>query len=132
MIADRELPVTAKRWCLLLLGLPTLATAEEPNVTHFADQGGDRIPLNTVAPVYPAAAQRDRLEGDVQVCFHVDRDGRPYRIGVRTSTNRLFEKPAMRAVRASRYQPIANDRQVPGIKTCRTFRFRLESVASNR
>lgn len=115
-----------------LLCLPALAAAEEPHVTHFTDQNGDRIPVNTVAPVYPAAARRDRVEGDVQVCFHVDREGRPYRIGVRTSTARVFEKPSMRAVRASRYQPIADDQQVPGIKTCRTFRFRLESAANDR
>lgn len=121
-----------KRWFLLLLGLPALVVAEEPQVTHFADQNGDRVPVNTVAPAYPAVAMRDRVEGDVQVCFHVDREGRPYRIGVRSSTNRVFEKPSMRAVRASRYQPIASDQEVPGIKTCRTFRFRLESVASNR
>ena len=121
-----------RHWPLLLLCLPTLALAQEPNVTHFADQDGDRVPVNTVAPAYPAVARRDRVEGDVQVCFNVDREGRPFRIGVRTSTNRVFEKPAMRAVRASRYQPIAKDQEVPGIKTCRTFRFRLESVASNR
>ena len=122
----------SRHWPLLLLGLPTLVMAEKSNVTHFEDQDGDRIPVNTVAPVYPAVARRDRVEGDVQVCFNVDREGRPFRIGVRTSTNRVFEKPAMRAVRASRYQPIAKDHAVPAIKTCRTFRFRLESVASNR
>jgi TonB family protein len=116
---------------LPLLGLPALVAAEESEVTHFTDQNGDRVPLNTVAPVYPAAARRDRVEGDVQVCFHVDREGRPYRIGVRTSTDRVFEKPSMRAVRASRYQPIADNQPVPAIKTCRTFRFRLESLASN-
>lgn len=114
---------------ILLTLLPLLpSVAQEPNVTHFADDMGDRKPLNTVAPVYPAAARRDRVEGDVQVCFHVDRKGHPYRIAVRTSTNRVFERPAMRAVRASRYQPIAEDQPVPGIKTCRTFRFRLESL----
>ena len=116
-------------WCLLL---PALAIADEPNVTHLVDQDGDRIPVNTVAPVYPAVARRDRVEGDVQVCFHVNRDGRPYRIAVRTSTDRVFEKPSMRAVRASRYQPIASGQEVPGIKTCRTFRFRLESLADKR
>jgi TonB family protein len=124
--------VITRRWFLLLLGSPAFAPAEEPNVTHLADLSGDRVPVNTVAPVYPEVARRDRVEGDVQVCFHVDRQGRPFRIAVRTSTHRVFEKPSMRAVRASRYRPIPNDRAVPGIKSCRTFRFRLESVASNR
>jgi TonB family protein len=84
-----------------------------------------------VAPVYPAVARRDRVEGDVQVCFNVDRKGRPYRIAVRSSTNRIFEKPAIRAIRASRYVELPKDQEVPAIKTCRTFRFRLESVAGN-
>jgi len=103
--------------------------SDEPSVIHLADQGSERIPLSTVAPVYPAIAQRDRIEGDVQVCFNVDRKGRPYRIAVRSSTNRVFEKPAIRAIRASRYVELPKEKEVPGIKTCRTFRFRLESVA---
>ena len=114
---------------LFVLLLPALALpADEPSIRHFADDTASRVPSNTVAPVYPAVARRDRVEGDVQVCFHVDRKGRPYRIAVRTSTNRVFEKPAIRAVRASRYYPIADDQEVPSIKTCRTFRFRLESA----
>lgn len=103
--------------------------SDESSVTHLADQGSERIPLSTTAPVYPAIAQRDRIEGDVQVCFNVDRKGRPYRIAVRSSTNRVFEKPAIRAIRASRYVELPKEQEVPGIKTCRTFRFRLVSVA---
>ena len=115
----------------VLTVLALSSAAEEPNVTHYSDTRSVRIPQNTVAPVYPAVARRDRVEGDVQVCFHVDREGRPFRIAVRTSTNRVFERPSIRAVRASRYQPIADEEEVPAIKTCRTFRFRLESVAVN-
>jgi TonB family protein len=104
---------------------------DESRVTHLEDHSHDRVPLNTVAPVYPAVARRDRIEGDVQVCFNVNREGRPYRIAVRTSSNRIFEKPAIRAIRASRYQPLPQGQAVPAIKTCRTFRFRLESTAGN-
>ena len=123
--------MTARQLCIAWSLLAVAAhAAEEPSVTHFADDSGERVPLNTVAPTYPRIAKRDRVEGDVQVCFHVDREGRPYRIAVRTSTNRIFEKPAMRAIRASRYHPIADEYEVPVIKTCRTFRFRLESARS--
>lgn len=123
---------TARR-CLPLLLLPLAigAAAAEPRVTHLEDDSHERVPLNTVAPAYPEIARRDRVEGDVQVCFDVDREGRPYRIAVRSSTNRIFEKPAIRAIRASRYQPVPKDREVPAIKTCRTFRFRLESAAAD-
>ena len=122
-----------RRRCLPLMLLPVAigAAATEPRVTHLEDDRHDRVPLNTIAPAYPEIARRDRVEGDVQVCFNVDREGRPYRIAVRNSTNRVFEKPAIRAIRASRYQPLAKDQEVPAIKTCRTFRFRLEPAAAD-
>ncbi|MGI9225890.1 MAG: energy transducer TonB [Woeseiaceae bacterium] len=114
-------------FALVLLWTSGFAS-DEPSVNHLADQGSERIPLSTTAPVYPAIARRDRIEGDVQVCFNVDRKGRPYRIAVRSSTNRVFEKPSIRAIRASRYVELPKEKEVPGIKTCRTFRFRLVSV----
>jgi len=124
-VNSRLLPVA-----LLLLSTSGFA-AVEPSVTHLTDRSSERIPLSTVAPVYPAVARRDRVEGDVQVCFYVDRKGRPYRIAVRTSTNRIFEKPSIRAIRTSRYVELPPEKEVPGIKTCRTFQFRLESVAGH-
>ena len=119
------------RALMLFLAVPLLAAGDEPEFRHYTDASSERIPANTVAPVYPNVARRDRIEGDVQVCFHVDREGRPFRIAVRTSTNRVFEKPSIRAVRASRYQPVPEELEVPAIKTCRTFRFRLDSVSGN-
>lgn len=104
--------------------------AAGPAVADDAESG--RIPLQTVVPVYPESARRDRLEGEVQVCFHVDRDGRPYRVAVRTSTHRVFERPSIEAVRASTYAPLDPGVKLPAIKTCRTFRFRLTSVESYR
>ena len=102
------------------------AAAQETLVTRYIDEDGDRVPLHTVVPVYPHEARRDRIEGDVQVCYHVDRGGRPYRVAVRTSSHRVFEKPARLAVRASTYVPLKEGEKMSGIKTCRTFRFRLD------
>ncbi len=90
----------------------------------------ERMPLNTVVPVYPAEARRDRIEGEVQVCFEVTREGRTRRIAVRKSTHRVFEKPARRAVKQSTYVPLPKDAEVPMIKACRTFRFSLEPVVT--
>jgi TonB family protein len=81
-----------------------------------------------VIPEYPKIARRDRIEGEVQVCFNISRNGVTRRIAVRKSTHRLFERPAIRAVRASTYAPVPRDLDVPAIKTCRTFRFTLEPV----
>ena len=73
-------------------------------------------------------AVRDRIEGDVKVCFEVDRKGRPFRIAVRESTHRIFESVARNAVRASLFEPLGPDEKISGIKACRTFRFRLEPM----
>lgn len=88
----------------------------------------ERTPLETIVPVYPEKARRERLEGEVQVCFYVTREGEPYRIAVRKSTHRIFEKPARRAVRESRFVPLKEDEQHSGIKSCRTFTFTLDAV----
>ena len=114
---------------LLLL----FAQAIEPVVTEEPEAGFlaadvQRVPLHTTIPAYPKLARRDRIEGEVEVCFLVDRRGRPSKIAVRRSTHRLFEKPSIRAVRASRYEPLRKDALMSGIKTCRTFVFRLESA----
>ncbi len=92
------------------------------------DSGTDRVPMQTIIPDYPKVARRDRIEGEVQVCFNISRSGYPQRIAVRNSSNRLFEKPARDAVRKSRWIPLARDEALPGVKACRTFRFSLVPV----
>jgi len=92
------------------------------------DSGTDRSPLHTVIPDYPEIARRDRIEGEVQVCFDISRDGHAQRIAVRRSSNRLFEKPARKAVRNSSWRPLEKHEALPGVKACRTFRFSLVPV----
>jgi TonB family protein len=108
----------------VLLGAPA---AGEEGVERI-DSDTDRVPLYTVIPVYPQVARRDRIEGEVQVCFNISREGYPRRIAVRESTNRLFEKPSMKAIRKSTWLPLAKDKELSGIKACRTFRFSLVPV----
>ncbi len=91
----------------------------------------DRKPAQTVVPEYPEAARRDRIEGEVQVCFEITREGRTRRVAVRKSTHRIFEKPARRAVKRSTYVPLPKEADVPAIKACRTFRFSLEPVTAD-
>lgn len=113
---------------VIIFTAPVLAADEEPLAAHVIDNSTDRIPAYTVAPQYPRKARRDRIEGKVQVCFDVDRKGRTYRIAVRNSTNRAFEKPSKDAVRASTFRPLGKDDELPSIKSCRTFIFALEPV----
>lgn len=111
---------------------PAVVAQEVPAPTWY-DEDSDRVPLHTVVPAYPKDARRDRVEGEVQVCYYVDKRGRPYRIAVRNSTHRIFERPSLRAVRGSTYKPLGPDEKSSGIKTCRTFRFELQPVeADNR
>ena len=110
---------------ILLLAGASLS-AEETSITRLVDENGDRVPIVTVVPEYPEDARRDRIEGEVQVCYHVDVKGRPYSVAVRQSTNRIFERPSMRAIKASLYVPLDPGEKTSGIKTCRTFRFQLQ------
>jgi len=128
-------PMRWTRGFTTVLVLTVLASATTPTAHAEDDQAllpgkadSDRTPLHTIIPEYPAIARRDRIEGEVQVCFNISRDGKTRRIAVRKSTHRLFEKPAIRAVRASSYAPIPDGMEVPAIKACRTFRFTLEPV----
>lgn len=125
------MPKSAEAVTLLagvLLAGAAIASADEL-AAHLRDPVGDRMPRQTVTPAYPAHALDERLEGEVQVCFHVDREGQTSRIAVRRSSHRIFEQPAIAAVRASSYTPLQDDEVLPAIKTCRTFRFRLSPVA---
>jgi TonB family protein len=133
-LLPKNTPVKMRNSCVVAALLATLcATAllaqDATDVTHVSDASSDRKPQQTVVPVYPQRALRERIEGDVEVCFDVDRDGRTSRIAVRRSSNRLFEKVAMQAVRESSYAAVRADQVLSGIKTCRTFRFRLNPVA---
>lgn len=115
--------MSSKVVVLLLAAAPVLADSPLPI------DDGERIPVMTTVPEYPKEAVFDRIEGQVEVCFNVDREGRPMRIAVRSSTHRIFEKPSMQAVRESSYEPLHDGVALSGIKTCRTFRFFLDPVA---
>lgn len=104
-----------------VLGSAAMASADvEPVDTDY-----DRKPLSTIVPKYPAKARQERIEGEVQVCFDISREGFPRRIAVRHSTHRYFEKPARDAIRRSTWQPAEPGEKLSGIKACRTFRFTL-------
>lgn len=110
----------------LALFVPAFAEQAVPENEPPSQEDADRTPLHTVVPAYPKKAWDERLEGEVQVCFYVDRSGIPNRIAVRNSTHRIFERPSIRAVQASTYEPLSPGEELPRIKSCRTFRFSLE------
>jgi len=119
--------VAAAVLCVVAAGVLDAADALDSSAI---DADTERTPNFTLIPNYPKVARRDRIEGEVQVCFDITRAGRTRRIAVRKSTHRIFEKPAIRAVRASTYEPLPDDAVMSGIKSCRTFRFTLEPVVA--
>ena len=125
------IPTNSQRATFLIavLFVVNVATANSDlGALSAPDEATERVPLHTVAPQYPPLARQMRVEGEVTVCFNVDRDGKIHRAKVRSSSNRIFEKPAIKAVRASRYQPLKKDQKETGVKSCRTFRFSLPPV----
>lgn len=117
-----------------LLLLPEIAISDdETNTRHVTDSSSERLPAITAFPRYPSIARRDRIEGEALVCFNIDARGRVVRPSIRSSTHKIFEKPAMRAIRQSSFAPLADGEKPAVAKTCRTYRFRLDPVnAANR
>jgi TonB family protein len=83
----------------------------------------ERMPAITALPEYPAEAQRDWAGGETTVCFDVDSRGRVVRPSVSNSTHESFERPAIKAIRASTFMPIAKDRIRSGSEMCRVYQF---------
>jgi TonB family protein len=112
----------------LVAGIALAMPAAGQDSVKPVDTDYDRMPANTIIPEYPEKARQERIEGEVQVCFDITREGFPQRVKVRHSTHSYFEKPARDAVRRSTWRPVPHGQEVPGIKACRTFRFTLIPV----
>jgi TonB family protein len=104
---------------------PDVGDAPEPGIT---DSPTERIPAITAFPGYPAIAQRDRIEGEATVCFRIAPDGRILDPAIESSTHRIFEKPALEAIRESSFEPLAPGQELSGSASCRTYRFRLDPL----
>ena len=111
----------------VLMGVAPMLVVDDSNpLAQILDSNTNRIPVHTVVPAYPHKARRDRIEGEVQVCFHVNRKGGTRGVSVRTSTHRLFERPSVKAVRASTFKPLGKNEPLQEMKSCRTFIYSLE------
>lgn len=107
------------------------AAAEQP-APDIADSSSGRDPAVTTFPHYPARARRDRIEGNATVCFKIAPDGRILEPSVTSSTHEIFEGPALEAIRASSFEPLAPGDELVPTPVCRTYRFRLDPVTDPR
>jgi len=105
-----------------------VANDKSPVVTHIFDTSTDRVPLLTAFPKYPSVARRDRIEGEATVCFKIKTNGKISRPSIRESSNRIFVRPTMRAIKKSTFEPLGPSQVLATAKTCRTYRFRLEPI----
>lgn len=85
----------------------------------------ERRALTTPLPHYPDKALRERLEGNVQVCYIVDINGHIHRPRVHSTSHRWFNRAAIRAARGLRYEPAPPGAANGRTNLCSTFRFRL-------
>jgi TonB family protein len=121
----RSLPVVVTGSVLIVTGS---ALAQESG-RQSVDLQRERTPATSDFPEYPEDARRDRLEGEATVCFTVDALGEVVRPKVRSSTHRVFEKPALRSIRASTFEPLEAGEVASPLESCRTYSFRLEQLA---
>lgn len=106
------------------------ATADGQPDAAAASASTRRDPDITTFPHYPDLARLERIEGEATVCFKVAPDGRVLEAAVASSTHEIFEEPALQAIEASSFEPLAKGEElVPTL--CRTYRFRLESVVDS-
>lgn len=81
--------------------------------------------LESVDPVYPPAARSGRIEGWVVVQAVINKDGDVSGARVRTSTNRVFDEAALKAVRKRKYEPASRDGKPVAIHLSIRIDFRL-------
>lgn len=117
---------------LLALALSPRAVADDDVKTRYlTDSSTDRTPAVTAFPKYPSVARLYRIEGEAVVCFMIDVEGQVLRPSIRSSTHRIFEKPAMSAIRSSSFEPLEPGETLAKSRTCRTYRFRLDPITAD-
>lgn len=117
----------------LMLFASAAVLADEPvdRTYYLSDSSTERTPAKTSFPTYPRIARRDRIEGDCTVCFRISIDGRIHAVKVKHYSHRIFRRPALRAIKASSFEPIRPNELLQTSRTCRTYRFRLEPLVAD-
>jgi periplasmic protein TonB len=82
--------------------------------------------VRNLPPEYPADAARSGKQGSVEIAFLVTPDGRIAEPTVVTSSDRVFERPALAAVRRWRYDPRIEDGKPVEWRTTVRIEFKLD------
>jgi protein TonB len=89
----------------------TAAEAVAEDTFDVADLEKRPEPISQVAPTYPEALRKAKVEGQVTLIFVLDETGRVEDPRVENSTRPEFEKPALDAIRKWRFSPGQKDGQ---------------------
>ena len=107
-------------------GPPEVVPPKERMIDGFGTSG-DLLPIVAVAPAYPARALSRHLEGYAVVEYTVTVTGGVRDAFVVTSSNGIFDRPALEAAHKFKYKPRVVDGQpveTPGVR--RKFSFVIE------
>lgn len=107
----------------LVSSLPT-AQPSLPADRHLSRGIPQPVLVRQVAPIYPALAKQDGIEGTVVLDVLVDKDGKVSSLRV-VSGNSLLASAAVRAVRQWRYQPSQLNGQTVAVPIKITLNFDL-------
>jgi TonB family protein len=101
------------------------AVAKQNFMTNLVPAGQLTV-LKSVQPIYPARAEKNKIEGWVDVEFTVAEDGKVKDAIVRAvSTAGVFEESALKAVSQWRYKPMLRDARPVPVRSQIRVRFSL-------
>lgn len=103
----------------------TAAEAVQEDTFDVADLEKRPEPTSQVAPTYPEALRKAKVEGVVTLIFVLDETGRVEDPRVENSTRPEFEKPALDAIRKWRFSPGQKDGQAVRTYIRVPLRFRV-------
>lgn len=121
-------------FCALTLSLPTLANENKTEQLHL-NTVINAVPIKRLSPKYPKSAASKGQEGWVTLSFVVNEDGSTSDILVEDSSNKVFEKSAIRAVKKWDYKPATMDGKI--IHQCKNkvqldFKLSKQTKAASR
>jgi TonB family protein len=93
---------------------------------QFLDHGNGPRPVKQSKPDYPRSALLNGEEGWVRLGFRVQPGGEVSDIEVLESSQRVFEKPALRAMKKWRFQPDTVEGKPVSTPMVQTIEFKLE------
>ena len=103
----------------------TAAEAVQEDTFDVADLEKRPEPVSQVAPTYPEALRKAKVEGVVTLIFVLDETGRVEDPRVENSSRPEFEKPALDAIRKWRFSPGQKDGQAVRTYIRVPLRFRV-------